>query len=104
MKKLILATLALLSTPAAAFATFDIGGGGSGPLAGLTQWMQDVADWVTGPFGLFCVGLALVGAIIAWNRAPQQSEWVGKTVRAFLSALCVIGIGGFMTWLAGYVG
>lgn len=103
MKKLILATLALIATPAAALATFDIGGGGSGPLGQITQFLQDVADWITGPFGLFCVGIALFGAVIAWNKAPQQSEWVGKTVRALLSALCVLGIGGFLTWMAGYV-
>ena len=103
MKKLILATLVLITTPAAALATFDIGGGGAGPLGSITQFLQDVADWVTGPLGLFCVGLALFAAVIAWNKAPQQSEWVGKTFRAFLSALFVIGIGGFLTWIASYV-
>lgn len=103
MKKWIIAVTAIIAAPAAAFAEFDIGGRGGGPLGRITQFLQDVADWITGPVGMFFVGLALFGALIAWNKAPQQSEWVGKTFRAVASALCVMAIGGLLTWMKSYV-
>jgi len=103
MSRVICFAFVCLTYPSIVFAEFDIGSGGGGILGRITLFLQDIANWVSGPVGLFCVGLALLGAVIAWNRSPQQSEWVGKTFRALISALAVMGFGGFMSWLAGYV-
>ena len=103
MKRILSIVLAIAFYPAMALAEFDIGTGGStGFLGQLTRFMQEAVNWATGPLGLAAVGVAVLAAVIAWNRAPQQSEAVGKSVRALLSAIVVLGFGAFMTWLASY--
>ena len=86
-----------LSTPI--YAGYDIGGASAGIFSKLTEFLQDVVDFLDGPAAVAIVVVSLIAAIVLWNVAPGRSEWVGRTFRAVASAIFLLDIGLIINYL-----
>ena len=75
-----------------AFAGHNIGSSTGTLYSKVTTAAQDAVNFVDGPLATACVVFALIGALVAWNFAPQQSQWVGRSVRAVVSGILVFAI------------
>jgi type IV secretory pathway VirB2 component (pilin) len=87
----------LISTPI--YAGYDIGGEKSGIFAKLTEFLQDIVDFLDGPAAVAIVVVSLIAAIVLWNVAPGRSEWVGRTFRAVASAIFLLDVGLIINYL-----
>jgi hypothetical protein len=100
-RRILIAALILgvvwISTPL--YAGYNIGGTSSGIFAKLTEFLQDVVDFLDGPAAVAIVVVSLIGAIVLWNVAPGRSEWVGRTFRAIASAIFLLNIAILINYL-----
>lgn len=81
------------------YAGYDIGGTSASIFTKLTEFLQDVVDFLDGPAAVAIVVVSLIAAILLWNIAPGRSEWVGRTFRAIASAIFLLNIGILVNYL-----
>jgi type IV secretory pathway VirB2 component (pilin) len=81
------------------YAGYDIGGASASIFSKLTEFLQDVVDFLDGPAAVAIVVVSLIAAILLWNVAPGRSEWVGRTFRAIASAIFLLDIGILINYL-----
>jgi type IV secretory pathway VirB2 component (pilin) len=86
-----------IATPVCA--GYDIGGTSASIFTKLTEFLQDVVDFIDGPAAVAIVVVSLIAAILLWNVAPGRSEWVGRTFRAVASAIFLLDIGILINYL-----
>ena len=92
MKKIVAFITVLFGNLSVAFAGHDIGTSTGTLFAKPTTFLQDAVNFLDGPAATAFICIALIVALAAWNFAPQQSAWVGKSVRAVVSGILVFAI------------
>jgi len=82
-------------------AAVDIGSAGTGPLAGVVAFLQEIVDFMSGPFALFVLAGGLVSAICLWMWAPRENGAMSGMFRALFAGVLILNIGGIIAWAAG---
>ena len=79
---------------------FDIGGpGDDSPLAGITNFIQDMVDFIDGPIALAFSFISIAGMAITWAVAPKM---VGAMAVFFRIMVAVIILMNVAVWIAAY--
>jgi type IV secretory pathway VirB2 component (pilin) len=82
--------LAVIASPA--FAGTDIGAPSSGFFAKMGKWLQEIVDFLEGPFGLFVCVAGLAMALLVWAVGTKSGEGLGMLGRVTIAVLLIINI------------
>lgn len=91
----------LTGSPAFAQVAVDIGTAGTGPLAGLATFFQEIVDFMAGPWAIFVLAGGLILAIGLWVFQPKESGAMQWLFRALFGGVMLMNIGGFIAWIQG---
>lgn len=81
---------------------FDIGGpGDDSALAGITNFIQDIVDFVDGPVALAFSFVSIAGMAVTWAIAPKMTGAMGVFIRVLIAVIIILNIG---AWIAAYQG
>lgn len=80
---------------------FDIGGPDSGPLAGITNFLQEVVNFVNGPIALGFSFFCIAGMAMTWAFAPKFVAAMGTFVRITIAVIIILNVG---VWITAYAG
>lgn len=92
LKKIVTSSVIFWGTLTSAHAGHSIGTSSGSLYTKVTTALQDAVNFLDGPAATAFVAIALVVALAAWNFAPQNAQWVGKSVRAVISGILVFAI------------
>lgn len=98
---LALALTFLHFTPAFAQTAVDIGTAGTGPLAGIANFLQEIVDFMSGPWALFVLAGGVIFAIVLWIWAPRENGAMAGMFRAIFGGVIILNVGGVIAWVAG---
>lgn len=104
-KALVLLLVAYVIAPAAMAANsdVDVGGSSSGPLQQVSDFFQEIVDWVAGPGVILIAFFSAAGAIALWVAAPKAgSAALGWLLRVVVGVIVLFNIGLLLTWLQGF--
>ncbi|WAH62220.1 hypothetical protein LZ023_40800 (plasmid) [Pseudomonas silvicola] len=100
---LYMAALLLAPVAMAANSDVDVGGSSSGPLQMVSDFFQELVDWLSGPGVILVVFISCVGAIALWVAAPKQgSTALAWLLRAIVGGIVLFNIALLLSWLQGF--
>lgn len=74
--------------------------GGSGQFDLFTNFLQDLVDFLSGPFGTAAVIVIIIGGVLAWSYAPKEGV-MGWVMRAAVAAIVIFNVGAWIVGLRG---
>ena len=101
---LLAVSMALLfgATPAAfAQVAVDIGTAGTGFFAGLVNFMQEIVDFMSGPYAIFAIIMGGALAIGLWIFTPKESGVMQWVFRVLFGGIMLLNLGGIVAYVAG---
>lgn len=98
MKKMIntLAATAALTFAEVAFAGPSLPSGGGSAFSLFRTWLQDLIDFMAGPYATATLIFTVIAGLAAWNYAPKEGL-MGYVVRGIVTGVVCLNIG---TWIA----
>ena len=90
--KIWLSQLPALLVSAVAFAEYDIGETEAGIYKRLNTFMQDSINFTINQIIATVVLFGSAWALFSWYNKPEKSESLGKTLRAVIAAIFLLGI------------
>lgn len=92
--------IGLVTTRIASAQAVDIGAGGTGPLTGLTTFLQDIMDFMSGPWAIFALAGGVILAVVMWIWMPKEGA-MGTLFRVLFGGVIILNVGGWITFLQG---
>ena len=93
--KMIAAWVLLTSTTARA--EYDIGGPEDGVFAAMTNFVQDIVNFIDGPVALAFSFFSIVGLAITWAVAPKALQAMGMALRIVIAIIVILNVGVWIT-------
>ncbi|ENH7396018.1 TPA: hypothetical protein ACGVAX_004276 [Vibrio vulnificus] len=98
-QRLMMCFIGLTLTPSS-YASVSLGGGGSGVFAQITNFFQEIVDFLGGTGAMFVIFLSFAGAIGMWVLMPKSaSTAVAWAFRAAVGGILLFAMGTLISWI-----
>lgn len=79
----------------------DLGAPSSGFFAKFGKFMQQIVDFLEGPWGTFVAIVGLAAAATIWALGSRNDEGMGKTAKVIIAVLLILNIPALVIALKG---
>ncbi|MFZ3505563.1 hypothetical protein [Vibrio harveyi] len=89
-----------LTISASSYASVSLGGGGSGIFAQLTNFFQEIVNFLGGTGSMFVIFLSFTGAIGLWVISPKSAgPAVAWGFRGAIGGILLFAMGTLISWI-----
>ncbi len=93
-------TLIGLTVSTTSYASVSLGGGGSGVFAQITNFFQEIVDFLGGTGAMFVIFLSFSGAIALWVISPKSAgPAVAWGFRGAIGGILLFAMGTLISWI-----
>ncbi|MCG9612851.1 hypothetical protein L1D41_24750 [Vibrio harveyi] len=89
-----------LTISASSYASVSLGGGGSGVFAQITNFFQEIVNFLGGTGAMFVIFLSFTGAIGLWVISPKSAgPAVAWGFRGAIGGILLFAMGTLISWI-----
>lgn len=74
--------------------------GGSGPFAFFNNFLQELVDFMSGPFGTAAVIVSIIVGFVSWIFLPKEGI-MGVVMRVVVTAIVILNVGAWVVAMRG---